>query len=331
MVSIIIPIYNTESYLDECLQSVINQTYQDWELILVDDGSTDRSKEICIKYQEKDKRISCIFQSNHGVSYARNQGLRKAKGKYVYFMDSDDIAEPNLLEKAVDNMADLDMVYFNIVTFSENSTGCQFSKVYQGLTIFYENRKRQEFILKQYLNFKLCYFSCNKLYSLNIIKNNHISFDEKVSIGEDLGFNLTFLLYAKKIKGLPDILYRYRKRNGSAMNTVGKLQLRLNDFSLMLERIQFHAKKYGMSQAEFSLIFMKTMDNQYKKCTNRKEFKPYVQLVQNRKFLAYQTVDALSHPLRFIQVFGNAEAKMKWIDYTYIIKYLLFAWRREKE
>lgn len=323
MVSIIIPIYNTELYLDECIQSVLNQTYPYWELILIDDGSTDHSKEICLKYQKKDSRISYIYQYNQGVSHARNQGLKIARGKYVYFMDSDDIAEALLLEKAVSHIKNTDMVYFNIVSFSDNKKDYEYSNVYEKLVDLDGSKNRLEFILNRYLNYELCYFLGNKLFNLQIIQENNIFFNKGVFIGEDLGFSLTFLLYAKNIKGISDVLYKYRIRKGSAMDTLGKLQIRINDFSLMLENIQFHAIKRGITRKDFNLIFIKTMDNQYSKRTYRREFKPYVLIVQNQKFLIAQTLSALMHPWRFLYLFGNPEAKRKWKDHLYIIWYLL--------
>ena len=99
MVSVIIPIYNTQKYLKRCMDSVIEQTYQNIEIILIDDGSSDNSLEICKKYQENDKRVYIISGKNCGVSHARNLGIDKAKGKYLYFVDSDDYLEKEAIEK----------------------------------------------------------------------------------------------------------------------------------------------------------------------------------------------------------------------------------------
>lgn len=96
MISIIIPVYNVEQYLDKCLQSVINQTYQDIEIILVDDGSSDNSGILCDKWQEKDSRIKVIHKSNGGVSNARNVAIEQANGEYLMFIDSDDIVSNDL-------------------------------------------------------------------------------------------------------------------------------------------------------------------------------------------------------------------------------------------
>ena len=118
MISIVIPVYNAESYLDECVSSVISQTYQDWECILVDDGSTDGSADICDKWCAKDCRISVIHQENRGVLTARNQGIEKAKGDYITFIDSDDWVNSEYLADMYNGMAlggDIDVVSTGVI------------------------------------------------------------------------------------------------------------------------------------------------------------------------------------------------------------------------
>ncbi len=124
MVSVIVPVYNIETYLRECLNSVLAQTYSNVEVILIDDGSTDTSNEICREYCERDERFFLYRKENGGASSARNYGLNHARGKFVYFLDSDDYLEPEILEKAVscaeNNKADL--VFFEARTLGEDGT-----------------------------------------------------------------------------------------------------------------------------------------------------------------------------------------------------------------
>ena len=113
MISVIIPVYNVECYLDECIQSVVDQTYSDWECIIVDDGSTDESGDICDEWVKKDKRIRVVHQENRGVSRARNRGIEEAKGEYIVFVDSDDtIGVEHLCQLA--NAEDADLVVSGI-------------------------------------------------------------------------------------------------------------------------------------------------------------------------------------------------------------------------
>ena len=121
LISVIIPVYNVENYLRECIESVLNQTFRDFEVILVDDGSTDSSGDICDEYVEKDERVTVIHQKNGGLSVARNTGLSEANGKYVYFLDSDDYISENALATLL-NIAEndsSDIVFFDAVSFTD--------------------------------------------------------------------------------------------------------------------------------------------------------------------------------------------------------------------
>ena len=111
MISIIVPVYNVEKYIEKCIQSLTQQTYSDIEILLINDGSTDHSDEICKKWQNKDYRIKVIYKENGGVSSARNLGLNIAKGEYIFFVDADDWLETSCLEKMLEKMTpDVDMV-----------------------------------------------------------------------------------------------------------------------------------------------------------------------------------------------------------------------------
>ena len=121
MISVIVPIYNVERYLDECLNSIQNQSYKDIEVILVNDGSTDSSKTICERYCEEDSRFHLINQTNQGQSVARNVGVTASKGEYIAFVDSDDIIKTNYLEKLMQYMTEeVDIVESNF-TVSKNN------------------------------------------------------------------------------------------------------------------------------------------------------------------------------------------------------------------
>ena len=122
MISIIVPVYNGEQFIGRCIDSILSQTCQDWELILVNDGSRDKSGTICDEYQKKDSRIKVIHQENGGVSRARNRGLEEASGEYLAFVDADDYIVPELLDAALSNMTDVDICMFDAVTVWDNGT-----------------------------------------------------------------------------------------------------------------------------------------------------------------------------------------------------------------
>ena len=120
--SIIIPVYNTKPYLDACLQSVIGQTYQNLEILIIDDGSTDSSGAICDEYAEKNHKFKVVHQSNRGVSVARNIGIELAQGDWVWFVDSDDIIIPNFIIDNIEVMNSSDYILFDFCTFRGNIT-----------------------------------------------------------------------------------------------------------------------------------------------------------------------------------------------------------------
>ena len=121
LVSIIIPVYNVEKYLEECLDSILKQTYKNIEVICVNDGSTDNSLNILEKYAVKDNRFIVLNQSNHGLSYSRNKGLKQARGKYIYYLDSDDYILPNTIKTLAENIEerDLEVLLFNANVFGD--------------------------------------------------------------------------------------------------------------------------------------------------------------------------------------------------------------------
>lgn len=153
MISVVIPVYNVEKYLAECVDSVLAQTYTDWEAILVDDGATDSSGAMCDEYGAKDSRIRVIHQSNGGLSAARNTGLRAARGEYIYFLDSDDYIEPQALERlaALAERDCADVVFFDgYVFFDECEADDDVSRYIRAAR--YPSRNGREMLLRQLAN-----------------------------------------------------------------------------------------------------------------------------------------------------------------------------------
>lgn len=193
--SIIIPIYNSEQYLKRCIDSVLAQTYTDFEIICVDDGSTDNSCGLLIKYRLMDKRVKVIIQKNLGQGIARNKAIEAAQGEYIYFLDSDDYIEPNLLECALETFktTDTDLICFNTeVVGDENSKLFKRAKKYAqlnlvGLLDFSQN-------IKDLTNV----YVWNKVFKADLIKKYNIKFPENLYY-EDIAFCKTYFLTAKKI------------------------------------------------------------------------------------------------------------------------------------
>lgn len=199
MVSVIVPIYNAEKYLSECISSVLSQSYKDFELILIDDGSTDRSLNICNEFAKKDLRITVVHQENSGVSAARNNGLKNTKGEFVAFVDSDDYVEKNWLDLQVKA----------ITTEGADVAVCGM-KIDKQERILSKSSKAKENILLDLQECGLMYSTFNKLYRRNLI---HSDFNDRLKFGEDLLFNLEYFKNIKTIAVVSQALCFYRKDN----------------------------------------------------------------------------------------------------------------------
>lgn len=218
-VSIIVPVYNVELYLNRCIDSILAQTYADFELVLVDDGSTDRSGEICDEYSLLDNRVMVIHQSNRGVSAARNAGLHNASGKYIQFVDSDDYVLNTITEKMVDCIEKYlcDLVFCGFTTISMNSLGIIEEEKY-----FINNRISDidTFFSDFHEYFLNCLINspCNKLYIRALIINNQILFSPNISLGEDLMFNLDYLGVIRSTANISEELYYYSINIPTSLN-----------------------------------------------------------------------------------------------------------------
>jgi len=212
-VSIIVPIYNVEKYLRKCIESILNQTYKNIELILINDGSPDNSADICVEYSKRDKRIKFISQDNSGVSIARNTGIKEATGDYILFIDSDDYIEKYTIETLVNSVEDKDMIVCSYYKEKEEKP-----KKEMPVTQKYLVSKKN--MLQQIHTNKAIYgYIWNKLYKKSIIDKYNIEFRSNIAICEDLLFNIEYLDKADTdIVITNEKLYHYIMRGNSAVN-----------------------------------------------------------------------------------------------------------------
>jgi len=209
-VSIIIPVYNAEKFLHRCINSIIAQTYQNWECILVDDGSSDCSSEICDEYSQKDSRIRVIHKENGGVSSARNRGLDEAQGEWIMFVDSDDWIKDECLERClgVIQKKKLDMLQFG---FSRVTDG-QIVPVLNSLESYVE--ERNAFIESG--TFNVCVWG--SIISRYVIEKDNIRFQEGIKLGEDQMFIMQAIAGCHRLIKISDNLYYYFNNPASAVN-----------------------------------------------------------------------------------------------------------------
>lgn len=214
--SIIIPVYNVEQYLGECLESVFNQSYQDWEAVCVNDGSTDGSAAILETYSAKDNRLRIVTQPNGGLSAARNTGMKEAKGDYLLFLDSDDWLESDALETLARNLDGEDMLCFSgrryfEETSSYHSADQLLEKTYlTGMAYYNENA-----LLHRDFAF-VCVVL--RLYRRQFLLENNLWFKQGI-YHEDNLFTPLACYYAQKVKQISDCLYDYRVRANSITTT----------------------------------------------------------------------------------------------------------------
>ena len=217
-VSIIVPVFNSERFLPKCLESILRQTMSDFELILVNDGSTDGSAEICKGFVESDKRVRVIHQVNSGAASARNSGMKDAKGEYIAFCDSDDIVSPMWLERmeklAVKNTLPIGIYCTEIGSLGERKELCI--------------EAEKEFPISEYFLFNkqgIAGYICNTLFRREIVKTNRICFRERQKQGdynEDLIFALSYIKYIDKIAYTGYADYFYNTHNDSLSRGTSK-------------------------------------------------------------------------------------------------------------
>lgn len=217
MFSIIIPVYNVERYLEACLDSVLGQSFQDWEAICVNDGSTDRSTAILKDFAEKDDRIKVIDQPNAGTAKARNTGLRAAQGDYIFFLDSDDWLELDSLRIIADHLNGEDVLCFSGKRFFESSG------VFNQADLLLEKarQKGMDYYNENALLPRDFAFVCVvlRVYSRPFLMRNGLFFDDDISYEDNLWIPKVFY-YAQTVSAIPDVLYLYRIRKGSKMQEV---------------------------------------------------------------------------------------------------------------
>lgn len=298
--SVIVPVYNVENYIRECLESLINQSLQDIEIILIDDGSSDNSGKICDEYSEKDDRIKVIHKKNEGVSIARNTGIEIAKSKYITFVDSDDWIELDtykiLMSELEKNDTDLIIYnYNNYIDKKEKNKDFPEDCILEGkeqiqtlqATILAPEIGQDTFFHTKFLGLG---FSCNKIYKKDILEKNNIYFNmnNKRAVCEDILFNYQYLETISNVKIINKNLYNYRKLNTSATQKYNDQILVINEFiynEILKYRTSHCGDKYYESALNMRMIinfflacrvYFCNKDGNKKYMQRYKEFKEYL-------------------------------------------------------
>lgn len=228
MISIIIPIYNSELYLRDCFDSILGQSYKDFEVICVNDGSSDQSGALCRKYSQNDSRFVYIEQSNGGVSSARNRALREAKGEYICFVDSDDMLEPHYLE----NLLDLaNNGAFAVCSYSRDLSKLSSETIH---TREYDSKEFITHILNESIEHPNIWMM---LFKNSIIQMQHLDFTLGCVRNEDTEFYMKYLIHEDKVVVSDYKGYFYRKNENSAVHQFNKKSLTYIEADIRIAQI----------------------------------------------------------------------------------------------
>lgn len=221
LISFIVPVYNSERYIDKCINSILNQTVGDFEIIIIDDGSKDNSLKKCKKYQSENGNVKVFSQKNQGVSVARNNGLIKSTGKWIIFVDSDDEIAPDYIESALPY---INNYKYDLIVFDYGVSRKEYNNISTNLYSEVYSRNESIELLKcaftnENLNNNWGNVSLRspwaKIYRKSLLNKEEIVFIRKVKMGEDLLFNINVYLRAKKICYVKKVVYTVNERNDS--------------------------------------------------------------------------------------------------------------------
>lgn len=252
-ISVIIPIYNAESFLNECLASIQNQTFSDYEVWLIDDGSTDNSGTICDKFAAPNKQFHVIHKKNGGVSSARNAGLEKANGEWICFIDADDTVEKEYLSTLYQfaNMQKDILIIQGFKTFLPDNTYIDKRFTNQ---LYNSSEVYKTF---QDLNINRCGYPFGKLYNAEIIRHHHLRFVESIHYAEDVMFMLTYLTHCSAIQTVEGMNYNYyiRKNIQSLSKRIFVFESEYACYQLYLKRIGELKQRFNLTETSLRKVY----------------------------------------------------------------------------
>lgn len=250
-ISVIVPVYNVEKYIGDCIESILNQTYKDFELLLIDDGSSDRSGLICKEYAQKDPRIRVFHKENGGVSSARNMGLSKAQGSWLCFVDSDDSIDKTYLEDFGLGASESDFYLQGYKTVCNDRIlkiidfGGLHSNEFSSILAYAEDNN-------------IINSPCFKLYNREIVASKNMLFDLNTSYGEDHLFSLQYVMNITSIHYSNNSGYNYTVKEGSLTHSIKPYN--------QLSYYTIKAREYGLA------ILSKNCDKDFLQASNRRLF-----------------------------------------------------------
>lgn len=320
-VSIVLPIYNVESYLETCVQSVKNQTYRNIEIILVDDGAKDNSGKICDRLALEDSRIVVVHKENGGLSSARNAGYKIATGKYLMYIDSDDVIKADVVEKCVETMQkdQSDIVIYGYEKIDENGNVLE--------TCTWGNKLLNHDMMVEHLYTAITEMSFgyawNKLYRKSVIDESQILSDSKIIDREDLVYNMELLKNVDKVSYIDYVGYEYLQRSTSLLHNSNLARLKGIDYFVMtMQNIkvgneQIDKKLFNMNVLHYlaDCIIKNVIWNEELKA---KEKRKLMKKILKECPLTQQLYQDVDNPAHLQSLYKSIKSGNPWRFYMYV-------------
>lgn len=290
-ISIIVPVYNIEQYIEECINSIINQDFQDFELLLIDDGSKDKSGEICDKYSNI-SNVKVFHKENGGLSDARNYGIKHSAGQYIMFIDGDDyLYDKSCLSKIANylNKSNADIVQYKMVYYYMNNDKYVFQK---DLVEFKGNfLEKMDYFNK---NGKVSVSACDKIIRASMIKDNKIYF-EKNLLSEDIKWSYMLYLFTKKIETLNENIYVYRQQRANSISTSRSEKNAHDLFNIIMYWYNYNYESTEIKELYYNLIsyWYLILRTNYKKSYYTLEMKEKFKILDKEMFSYNQNYKVL--------------------------------------
>ena len=305
-VSIIVPIYNAEKYIDKCINSILNSTLKEIEVVLINDGSRDNSGKIIDEYAKKDSRLKVIHQKNSGPAVARNNGVKAASGKYIGFVDSDDTVEADMFKVLVDladkNNAEIAMCNYNEISISTDKASMINHNLKPNL-VFNKSDIKENIIRTFTGDNNYGFFSmCNKIYLRKWVKNTGVTIDENRIHGEDWLFNINLFLKLDSFICTDKALYNYIHINNESL----MVKYRENQFDLFLDGrlkvlslIPTELIDFDNFNRNFVMEFSAYILNTYKNIKDKDKREKLLQKVINNEEVIKSSKEAVGLPKHY--------------------------------
>ena len=302
-ISVVVPVYNVEDYIENNIKSLLNQTYKNFEIIYIDDGSTDNSLNILNMFKKIDSRIKVIHQQNSGVSHSRNVGIEYSNGEYITFIDADDFVDNDYLEYLLNLISKNHSDMAISISHHKNYDNSQFEELYE------ESKKSIDIIDDIYMN-RIFMAVWNKIYSKRLLDNNDIRFDETLWYAEGMHFNIQCLSCLKKIEVGNKKIYHYISNPESALRkgfNIKNEKCALKSLELQRNILKEHGIN-NCKSLEFHYMMVSYMiltgikkDNQLID-NYKEEFNVSIRNIKERKFIPIQTKLSIRQKIRWILI-----------------------------